>query len=112
MKFISIALASVLSLGLITGCGGGSSEPKPGDLDYVVSTICMPDRIANADLVPDFGCVKTVAGATYSFVCKAGQGLNVLEGSNKKIQEILLGTRYMGYTTIDGTRFSCMSGKY
>ena len=112
MKFLSITIASSLALGLIAGCGGGSSDPKPGDLDYVAKDRCIPDRISNSILVDPWGCVEKLAGVNFSFVCKDGQGLNVLEGSNKTVQQILAGTRYSGPVVIEGTRFSCMSGKY
>lgn len=42
MKFISIALASIVSLSLITGCGGGESGP-PTD---VYKTTCLPTKAA------------------------------------------------------------------
>lgn len=111
MKKLLLTLAiSSMSLALV-GCGGGA-EPKPGDLDSIAKNICIPDTIANSFLISPWGCVQKVAGVTYSFVCKDGQGLNVLEGSNKTIQQILAGTRYSGPVAIGGTRFSCMSGKY
>lgn len=42
MKFLSITLTSILSLSLITGCGGGSSGPSAD----VYKTTCLPTLAA------------------------------------------------------------------
>jgi hypothetical protein len=112
MKLISITLASLLSLSYITGCGGGSTEPKPGDLDYVITSGCPAEPHIVGILVTDVGCQSKIQGVDYSLVCKAGQGLNALSGTGKTVQQVLSGTRYTGPVVIGGTHFACMSGKY
>jgi hypothetical protein len=69
MKFISIALASVLSLSLMAGCGGGSSGP-PAD---VFKTTCLPTLAAfnqlysgmpYSQVVAIIGCEGSLANDT------------------------------------------------
>jgi hypothetical protein len=97
---------------MMTGCGGGS-VPKPGDLDYVITSGCSGASGRPNDVyVTVWGCISKVQGVSYSFVCKDGQGLNALEGTNKTVQHVLAGTRYTGPVVLGGTPYYCMSGTY
>jgi hypothetical protein len=58
MKFILLTIASVLSLSLMTGCGGGGSDDPPPD---VYKTTCLPTIAALRQLYSGMPYSQAVA---------------------------------------------------
>jgi hypothetical protein len=57
MKFLSLTLTTLLSLSLITGCGGGSEGPPPD----VYKTTCLPTMAAFKQLYNGMAYSQAVA---------------------------------------------------